>query len=189
MLERYPETDMTPMASAMLRQAEQGRKLENSGGNVRGMLWATRLTNDTTAMVNEQVTPFKSETDVPHVYVMVYPTDTVSHNELLFNIARHNFNHFVVKDFDLEQMTFGRLGLLVIKGFTNFEELSHYKSVLSQDTSLVIPEQVRQVMISVDNFNLLLNEGRTFEEYFEFLEQDNAENVEKSAENQQENID
>ncbi len=189
MLERYPETDMTPMASAMLRQAEQGRKLENSGGNVRGMLWATRLTNDTTAMVNEQVTPFKSETDVPHVYVMVYPTDTVSHNELLFNIARHNFNHFVVKDFDLEQMTFGRLGLLVIKGFTNFEELSHYKSVLSQDTSLVIPEQVRQVMISVDNFNLLLNEGRTFEEYFEFLEQDNVENVEKSAENQQENID
>jgi hypothetical protein len=33
----------------------------------------------------------------------------------------------------------------------------------------------------VDNFNLLLNEGRSFEEYFEFLEQDNEEKVEESA--------
>ena len=181
MLERYPETDMTSMASAMLKQAEQGRKLEGGGSNVRGMLWATRLTNDSTAVTDKEVTPFKSEREVPHVYVMVYPTDTVSPNQLLFNVARHNFSHFVVKDFDLEQMTFGRLGLLVIKGFANFEELSHYKRVLEEDTSLEIPEQVRQVMISVDNFNLLLNEGRSFEEYFEFLEQDNAEKVENSA--------
>ena len=112
---------------------------------------------------------------------MVYPTDTVSANQLLYNVARHNFSHFVVKDFDLEQMTFGRLGLLVIKGFENFDELSHYKRVLDENSELVVPAQVRHVMISVDNFNLLLNEGRSFEEYFEFLEQDNEEKVEESA--------
>ena len=181
MLERYPDTDITPTASAMLKQAEQGRKLEGGGSNVRGMLWATRLTNDSTAVTDKELTPFKSETNVPHVYVMVYPTDTVSANQLLYNVARHNFSHFVVKDFDLEQMTFGRLGLLVIKGFENFDELSHYKRVLDENSELVIPAQVRHVMISVDNFNLLLNEGRSFEEYFEFLEQDNEEKVEESA--------
>lgn len=181
MLERYPETDMTSMASAMLKQAEQGRKLESGGSNVRGMLWATRLTNDSTAVTDKPLTPFKSDVDVPHVYIMVYSTDTVSANQLLYNVARHNFSHFVVKDFDLEQMTFGPLGLLVIKGFANFEELSHYKRVLDENAELVIPKQVRQVMISVDNFNLLLNEGRSFEEYFEFLEQDNEEKVEESA--------
>lgn len=181
MLERYPDTDITPTASAMLKQAEQGRKLEGGGSNVRGMLWATRLTNDSTAVTDKELTPFKSETNVPHVYVMVYPTDTVSANQLLYNVARHNFSHFVVKDFDLEQMTFGRLGLLVIKGFENFDELSHYKRVLDENSELEIPAQVRHVMISVDNFNLLLNEGRSFEEYFEFLEQDNEEKVEESA--------
>lgn len=181
MLERYPETDMTSMASAMLKQAEQGRKLESGGSNVRGMLWATRLTNDSTAVTDKPLTPFKSDVDVPHVYIMVYSTDTVSANQLLYNVARHNFSHFVVKDFDLEQMTFGPLGLLVIKGFANFEELSHYKRVLDENAELVIPKQVRQVMISVDNFNLLLNEGRSFEEYFEFLEQSNEEKVEESA--------
>ena len=181
MLERYPDTDITPTASAMLKQAEQGRKLEGGGSNVRGMLWATRLTNDSTAVTDKELTPFKRETNVPHVYVMVYPTDTVSANQLLYNVARHNFSHFVVKDFDLEQMTFGRLGLLVIKGFENFDELSHYKRVLDENSELVVPAQVRHVMISVDNFNLLLNEGRSFEEYFEFLEQDNEEKVEESA--------
>ena len=182
LLEKYPETDMTSMASSMLKQAEQGRQLENGGGNVRGMLWATRLTNDTSAVATDkQLTPFKNADDVPHVYVMVYPTDTVAPNAILFDVARHNFSHFVVKDFDLEQMTFGQLGLLVIKGFANLEELLHYKRVLNEDNTLVLPPQVRHVMISVDNFNLLLNEGRTFEEYFEFLEQNNAENVEDSA--------
>jgi hypothetical protein len=71
--------------------------------------------------------------------------------------------------------------LLVIKGFENFDELSHYKRVLDENSELVVPAQVRHVMISVDNFNLLLNEGRSFEEYFEFLEQDNEEKVEESA--------
>ena len=89
-----------------------------------------------------------------------------------------------MRDFDLEQMTFGSLGLLVIKGFANFEELSHYKRLLEEDTDLVLPPQVRRVMITVDNFNLLLNEGRSVEEYFEFLEQGNIEKVESSAESE-----
>lgn len=182
MLECYPETDMTQMASSMLRNAEQGRKIEGGGGNVRGMLWATRLTNDSTAVSDKELTPFTDAPDTPQVYVLVYPTDSVSANQVLYDVARHNFTRFVVRDFDLEQMTFGGLGLLVIKGFANFEEITHYKKLLEEDTELVFPRQVRQVMISVENFNILLNEGRSFEEYFEFLEQDNIEKVESVAE-------
>lgn len=138
---------------------------------MRGMVWSTRLTNDTTAAdIERKLTPFSEERNKPHYYVMAYPTDSVSANELLFNVARHNFNSFVVKDFDLEQMTFGRMGLLLVKGFANFNEVSHYKSVLEADKGLVIPPMVRHVLISVDNFNILLNEGRSLEEYFDYLE-------------------
>lgn len=172
MLERYPETDMTPMASSMLKQLAQGRKLNGGGSNVRGMIWSTRLSNDTTAAdIERKLTPFTEGRDKPQYYVMAYPTDSVSANELLFNVARHNFSSFVVKDFDLEQMTFGRMGLLIIKGFANFNELSHYKSVLEADEELAIPPMVRHVLISVDNFNILLNEGRSLEEYFDYLEE------------------
>lgn len=172
MLERYPETDMTTMASSILKQMAQGRTPNAGSGNLRGMIWATRLTSDTTATgaTGTTVTPFSTDKNRPHYYVLAYPTDTVSANELLFAIARHNFNSFVVKDFDLEQMTFGRMGLLIVKGFANFEEVGHYKTVLEEDVELHIPPQVRHVLISEDNFKILLNEGRSLEEYFEFLD-------------------
>ena len=182
MLQRYPETDITPTASSILKQIDKGRKLEGGGTNVRGMLWSTRLSNDSTAAgIEKKFTPFKENRDTPQMLVLTYPTDTVSANQLLFDIAKHNFSTFVVKDFDLEQMTFGRLGLLIIKGFANFDELSHYKSVLEADKELKLPPSVKMVLISVDNFNLLLKEGRSFEDYFNFLETKNTEKVEKSA--------
>ena len=87
----------------------------------------------------------------------------------------------MVRDFDIEPMNFGRLGLLVIKGFANFGELNHYKRVLEADKELKIPKGVRPVMISERNFNILLKEGRSFEEYFNFLDNNNVKEAEKKA--------
>ena len=177
MLERYPETDITPTASSIMRQIAQGRKLEGGGSNLRGMFWATRLTNDSVVLndTSTQVTPFKWEPQSPHYYVLAFPRDSVSENQLLFDIARHNFSTFEIKDFDLEQMSFGNIGLLIIKGFDNFDELVGYKTLLESDSRLNIPANVRHVMISVANFNLLIDEGRSLEEYFEYMEELNQE--------------
>lgn len=177
LLERYPETDITPTASSIMRQIAQGRKLEGGGSNLRGMFWATRLTNDSIDWndTSRQVTPFKWDPQAPQYYVLAFPRDSVSENQLLFDIARHNFSTFEIKDFDLEQMSFGRMGLLIIKNFNNFDELVQYKSLLEADNRLHLPPQVRHIMISVDNFNLLVNEGRSLEEYFLFVEQMNQE--------------
>ena len=177
MLERYPETDITPTASAIMRQIAQGRKLEGGGSNVRGMFWATRLTNDSIDLndTSRQVTPFKWEPQSPQYYVLAFSRDSVSENQLLFDIARHNFSTFEIKDFDLEQMSFGRLGLLIIKGFGNFDESVEYKTLLETDDRLHLPQNVRHLMISVDNFNLLVTEGRSLEEYFMYVEQLNQQ--------------
>jgi len=174
MLKRYPETDITPTASSIVQQINSGRRLEGGGSNVRGMLWTTRLSNDTTPQdLERKFTPFSEDNDKPQVFILLYPTDSVNANMLLYEVARHNFNTFVVKDYDLEQMNFNRLGLLVVKGFADFKEAVHYRSVFEQDQSLSIPRQVHYVIISVDNFNLLLNEGRSFEDYFNYLEEKN----------------
>jgi len=174
MLQRYPDTDITPTASSIVKQLNQGRRLEGGSTNVRGMLWTTRLSNDTTtADLERKFTPFSEDNDKPQVFILLYPTDSVSSNMLLYEVARHNFNTFVVKDYDMEQMNFGTLGLLVVKEFKDFNEAAHYRSTFEQDQSLNIPRQVHYVIISVDNFNLLLNEGRTFEDYFNYLEEKN----------------
>ena len=174
MLQRYPQTDITPVASEIVKQLNQGRRLEGGGSNARGMLWTTRLSNDTTPQALERTfTPFAEDNDKPQVFILLYPSDSVSSNMLLYEVARHNFNTFKVKDYDIEQMNFGSLGLLVIKGMENFKEASNYRTLFEKDQSIRIPRQVHYVIISVDNFNLLLNEGRTFEDYFNYLEEKN----------------
>ena len=174
MLQRYPQTDITPVASDIVKQLNQGRRLEGGGSNMRGMLWSTRLSNDTTPQALERTfTPFAEDNDKPQVFILLYPMDSVNSNLLLYEVARHNFNSFKVKDYDIEQMTFGSLGLLVVKGLDNFKEATNYRTLFEQDQTIKIPRQVHYVIISVDNFNLLLNEGRTFEDYFHYLEEKN----------------
>ena len=174
MLQRYPQTDITPVASEIVKQLNQGRRLEGGGSNMRGMLWSTRLSNDTTPQALEKVfTPFAEDNDKPQVFILLYPMDSINSNMLLYEVARHNFNTFRVKDYDIEQMNFGSLGLLVVKGLDNFKEAVNYRTLFEQDQQITIPRQVHYVIISVDNFNLLLNEGRTFEDYFNYLEEKN----------------
>ncbi|MFI3239197.1 MAG: tetratricopeptide repeat protein, partial [Bacteroidales bacterium] len=176
------ETDITPVASSMLKQIAQGRKLEGGSSNMRGIYWSTRLSNDSTGVsLDAELTPFEADLDKPQLLVLVFPVDTVSSNNLLFEIAKHNFNSFVVKDFDLEQMNFGPMGLIIIKGFANFDELTHYRSVLNSNSAFIMPKEVKPVMISVNNFQLLLNEGRSFEEYFNFMEENSFDDVEERA--------
>ena len=183
LLERYPETDITPTASGMLKQLNSGKKIHSGDVNTRGLLWASRLTSDSTANATaQQVTPFSDDVNQPHVFLLAYPTDSVSANDVLYKVAYHNFTKYVVKDFDLEQMTFGQIGLLLVKGFQNYDELLQYRTIFEQDETLKqLPKQVRIVLISASNLSILLNEGRSLEDYFIYQEQRNAEKVEGKA--------
>lgn len=173
MLERYPDTDLTPMASAMLKGVMQGRELHaDEGGNTRGMLWDIRLTADSTAAAAAESIRFSRDPNEPHYLVMLFSTDSIAPNRLLFEVARHNFSTYVVRDFDLEMMNFGPLGLLIVKGFANEAELNHYRSLLSRDDNFRLPAGVRPVTISKSNFEKLLQSGGSFDLYFKFLEAD-----------------
>lgn len=173
MLNRYPDTDVTPIASAWLKGMAQGRKLQTDAGNLRGMVWDMRLTNDSSAVAQDGPAQFTLNPDTTQLLVMLFPTDSVSSNLLLYEVARHNFRSFVVKDFELEPMNFGRLGLLVVRGFANMNELNHYRRVMAASPDFRLPPGVRPVVISAANFDLLLKEGRSFEEYFRYLDEQN----------------
>lgn len=163
----YGTSDVAPMADMMIRGLKDGRALA-SGAPARGMIWKTRLKGgtfeaDTTAV------PFQINQDAPHLLVLAFQTDSVNVNELLFNIAKYNFSNYLVKDFDLEVITFNELSMLVIKGFNNFDELSSYRVAMELPWGMDIPAGITPVMISDSNFRLLL-EGRSFADYFEFME-------------------
>lgn len=180
LLDRYPDTDITPVASAWLKGMAQGKQLQSGSGNMRGMIWDMRLGNDSTA-VAEGEAAFELRPDDKQLLVMTFATDEVPSNELLYEIARHNFKSFVVKDFDLEQLNFGRLGMIVIRDFDSLDELNHYRKVMNDSPDFKLPPNVRPVVISDANFKILLDEGRSFDEYFRFLQEQNAEQAEEWA--------
>lgn len=175
LLERYPDADVSPLASSWLRDLTRGRKLES--GAVRAMVWEQRLTNDTTLAFDPEEAPdFDIADESDPLFILTYATDSVSPNRLLYDIARHNFSTFKVKDYDLEQMNFGRLGLLVVSGFGSMTELGHYRATLPQ-----LGPRIRPVTISRKNFDLLLSRGRSFDDYFRAVQAARVDRLEDEA--------
>ena len=173
LLERYPDTDLTPIAASWMKGIQQGRKLQSpENGNIRGIIWDVKLGGDSIVAADTPL-EFDLNPDTSQLLVMVFDAAEVPTNELLFEIARHNFRSFVVKDFDLEQMNFGRLGMIVIRGFNNLSELNHYRQVMASSDDFRLPPGVRPVAISAANFEKMINEGRTFDDYFRYLEEQN----------------
>ena len=182
LLERYPDTDLTPYASSYLKGLAQGRDLSSSsGGNMRGMLWDIRLSNDSIAVAQDGELEFELNPDSEQYLVLLFPADRISQNGLLYDVARHNFTSFVVKDFDLEQMNFGRLGLLIIKGFVNLNEINHYRQVMAQSKTFSLPPEVRPVVISAANFDILIKSGRSFDDYFRYMQDKTYRDTEEAV--------
>lgn len=189
LLVRYPETDITPLASSILKDMARGRKVNGGSTNMRGMIWTIRLTNDTTAQSGEGgVTPFDPSPEGEHICLLTYPTDSVSSNRLLFDVARHNFSSYTVRDFDIERMTFGQLGMIVIRGFASLADVEEYSKLLFADKQVAISDKIRPVFISKKNFDILLNEGRSFAEYFQFLSERSDDAVEEKIAEAEEEI-
>lgn len=181
LLDKWPETDMTPMAGAILKGLKAGRKPHAGMSNARGILWDIRLTDkELPEGADGQPAAFERDPEKPQYLVLAFPRDSVNANQVLYDVARFNFSSFVVKDFDLEPMAFGNVGLLIIKRFDNMRQLEHYRNVMAQ-SGFELPGQVRPIMISKANFELLLREGRSFEEYFRFEEQDAVEAKEEEV--------
>lgn len=181
LLQKWPDTDMTDMAGGILKGLNAGRVPNAGMSNSRGMLWDIRLTDKEGDDGQPQgEARFENDPKSPQYLVFAFPRDSVSANQLLYDVARFNFSSFVVKDFDLEQMSFSNVGMLIVKGFSNVKELEHYRNVMAR-SDFRLPEGVRIIMISQPNFDLLLREGRSFEEYFRYEEEAAVEAREKEV--------
>ncbi|MBD5365293.1 MAG: tetratricopeptide repeat protein [Bacteroides sp.] len=170
LLERYPDTDLTPMASAYLKGMAQGRKLNEGVSNNRSMLWDIRLGSlpegEEGAEGEGAEAEFIFDEDEPQYLALVYPTDKVNANLLLYNIARHNFNSFMVRDYDLEPLNYGQLGMLLIKTFDSLDDAEEYRTMLGRSEIATLPEEVTPIIISAHNFQQLISSGSSFEQYF-----------------------
>lgn len=169
-VERYPDADVSALSAAWIKAAGEGRRIVSESGNVRGLLWATRLTADSVAAAAEPEAEAVSVTldvDAPRLVIVIFPRDTFPVNEMLYEVARYNFNSFSVADFDLETMSFGNLGLVIVRSFPNLADAAEYADRISG--ALQLPEQVRTLVIPEEDWKQLLIRGGSLEQYTEAL--------------------
>lgn len=171
-VERYPDAEVTPLASDYIKGAAAGRKLHSGAANRAGMVRAIRLTEDSSAPAPQVADTVKMDLnpDAPQILLLAYPLDSVSANEILYNVARFNFNTFTIRDFDLEQLEFANLGMLLIKGFANINEVSRYLSMLEAPNGVDLPKEVMPVIVSEENFAVILRNGLTLDQYIKAAE-------------------
>jgi ABC-type Mn2+/Zn2+ transport system permease subunit/tetratricopeptide (TPR) repeat protein len=164
----YPESDVSPLAGRMVKGVLEGRMVQG-GSTARGLIWSTALRAAGDSTATDEETQFVDDPTLPHLLILAYATDSINQNDLLFEVAKFNFENYLVKDFDLEIIPVGDVSLLVIRGFDNLDELDDYHDKMELPAAgLSLPDGVEAIDISEQNFRVLLS-GKTFQEYFEFM--------------------
>lgn len=184
LLEKYPDAEAAPLASAYIKGATSGRKLHTPSSAGAGMIRSTRLiaadaqTPDAAAA---DTIVFSLDPEVPQMLLLTFPADSVSANEVLYEVARFNFNTFTIRDFDLEQMQFGNLGILTVKGFANLGEISRYLSMIQGQQGAHLPDAVVPMVVSEENFTVILRNGLSLDQYQRAAEAATAKGVHEAV--------
>lgn len=157
-VEHYPESDVAPLAGMIINGVKAGRHLRLSHLDI-GSIWERRWevsdsAADTTAY------RFSADTEDEHCFLMTYVPDTLSQtggeNRLLYDISRHNFTNYPVRNFDIEIEEYGPMHRLHVRGFRNIAEAQSYARSLYADTSIApVLRMSRNIIISIPNLELL----------------------------------
>lgn len=138
LLSRYPEADVAAPASEWLRGQTQGRRVERSpwktagrepaaAGSAADTLPAPPLSRETPDATTGSTAPAPAP-DGPRMLVLTFPTDTLSANRLLYEVARFNFSTFTIRDFELEQHAgpSAATATIIIRGFVSRRDVEAY---------------------------------------------------------------
>lgn len=170
-VERYPDSEVSPLAGMIIKGVQDGRRLHGGKFDI-GDVWTMRditLTHDSTV-----VDTLSTERNQQYLFLLVYEPDSVNENQLLFEMARYNFTNFLVRNFEIQIDEDNGLHRMIISGFLSFDEAMQYARQLYGNNQMKEKlTSCRSLIISEANLQLI---GRQFsyDEYQQFYEQEFA---------------
>ena len=170
-VERYPDSEVSPLAGMIIKGIQDGRRLHGGKFDI-GDVWTMRditLTHDSTV-----VDTLSTERNQQYLFLLVYEPDSVNENQLLFEMARYNFTNFLVRNFEIQIDEDNGLHRMIISGFLSFDEAMQYARQLYGNNQMKEKlASCRSLIISEANLQLI---GRQFsyDEYQQFYEQEFA---------------
>ena len=162
----YPSDSVSMLAGGITTGIKEGRLLRSG---ISTSIWE-RKADGTIKGVNDSVPPFVAERNEPYYFVLAYPNDSVDEKRLLFEIARHNFSRYMVRNFEMTFDRQAKVTLFEVKEFLNFDEAYLYrKRLYSNSETARLLEGINAFIISRSNLDLLLR-YYSFDDYIRFYE-------------------
>jgi tetratricopeptide (TPR) repeat protein len=156
-VEKYPDSEVSPLAGMIIKGVQEGRKLHGGKFDI-GDVWTRRditLTRDST--VSDTLSADRNQ---EYLFMLIYEPDSVNENQLLFEMAKYNFTNFLVRNFEIQLDEDNGLHRMTISGFLSYDEALQYARQLYQNETLT--ERIkpcRNLIISKANLALI---GRQF---------------------------
>jgi len=167
-VDKYPESDVSAMAGMIINGVKAGRQLRGGRFDM-GDVWDRRtyVLSDSDSIATRV---FEPERNVNFNFLIVYQTDSVDENALLFEMARFNFTGFPVRNFDIMIEDVEGLHRMRLNGFRSYDEVLQYARVLYQQKNITpLLSKARIVIISDKNMELLGTQY-SYEDYEKFYE-------------------
>ena len=166
LVEKYPQSDVTPMCKDILALMSQGREAQQ--GTTHGSILEKREELAQEEMVDEELknATFSADKKTTHYLLLIPRNESVNINALLYDLAAFNFTKFMIKDYDLAKRSVGGLTYISITT-ESYEETEWYERTILAEPTLqgkITLDQVERVIISEENLKLI-EQGKTWEEY------------------------
>lgn len=178
LIDKYPNADVTELAGEMLKGVLRGRAMVQGG--VRGMTWNLRfgMGEDGSLSADDSARIFKVDPNSSYKMLLIYPTERVNKNQLLYAIAAYNFANFLVKELDITIEQTGPMSMMMLSDFVNLEEATQYYKMIygKNGYANALNKEIAILPISEDNLQTLLR-GKTLDEYVSFFADSLGQNI------------
>ena len=171
-VEKHPTSEVAEMAGMIVKGVRQGRQLQ---GGAFGMddVWSRRTmiaTADTTV-----ADTLSRELDTPHVLILAFRSDSVSTNQMLYELARYNFTNFLVRNFEIEVEGDEGISRLTVSGFLSYDEAAQYRRQLASSFPPLKEYGTRLRLYVVSEANRqLLGTAFSYADYEQFYDKELA---------------
>ena len=167
-VDKYPESEVTPLAGMIIKGVQEGRRLHGGKFDI-GEIWSRRdivLSQDSTVAQT-----FNVERNDKFRFILAYEPDSVNENQLLFEVARYNFTNFLVRNFDIQLDEDNGLHRMHISGFLSYDEAMQYARQLYADKAMAERlKPCRSLIISDTNLQLI-GTRFSYDDYKKFYEE------------------
>ena len=153
-VEKFPQSKLAEMAGMIVNGVNAGKPLHGARFDL-GDVW-TRRTAVLADSDSIKAKTFDTERNTEFVFMLAYVPDSVDENKLLYQMAKVNFTHYVVRNFDLAIEDANGLRRMVVRGFRNYDEALQYARELSEQAGLQqLLSGCKAIVISDKNLPLL----------------------------------